>query len=257
MTNATSQSARRARRPAGILAAIGLAVATAVGIGAVSTTSYAQERYWDLPRAEYDPGESGTQTVVLAGGCFWGIQGVYQHIRGVTSAVSGYAGGNANTATYSQIQSGTTGHAEAVRLTYDPSVISLGEILRVFFSVAHDPTTLNYQGSDVGPQYRSHIYTTTAQQMQVAEAYIDQLDAAGIYSNPIVTKLDSLPSFYPAEPYHQDYLVDMGAYDPHGPNIRYLQYWDFPKVENTQRVFPEYWRANPLLVAETHPDLAP
>lgn len=257
MTTAKSGLGTRASRRVGFMAAIGLTFAAVVGIGGFAGTSYAQEQAWTLPHASYDPAEGGTQTIVLAGGCFWGIQGVYQHINGVTSAISGYAGGNADTATYGQIQSGTTGHAEAVRITYDPSVISLGEVLRVFFSVAHDPTTLDRQGSDIGPQYRSHIYTTSAQQADVVEAYIDQLDAAGVYSRPIVTRVDSLPSFYPAEPYHQDYLVDLGAHDPHGANIRYLQYWDLPKVENTQRLFPEYWRADPLTVAETNPDLAP
>lgn len=249
----------RRRRTGGFLAAIGVAVAAAIGLSGIATTSLAQspEEYWTLPAAELDPAESGVQTIVLAGGCFWGIQGVYQHVNGVTSAVSGYAGGSADTASYSRVLRGDTGHAESVRVTYDPSVVSLGEILQVFFSVAHNPTTLNRQGSDVGTMYRSHIYTTTAQQAEVVNAYIAQLDAAGVYNNPIVTRVDSAPTFYPAEAYHQDYLFDMGANDPGTPNVGYLRYWDLPKVANLQSVFPDLYRSNPRLVAETNPDLAP
>lgn len=247
----------RAPRARGVFAAIGLTVAAALGIAGLSTNSAAQgpEDYWVLPAAAVDPAASGTQTVVIAGGCFWGIQAVYQRINGVTSAVSGYAGGDAGTATYDQVLRGSTGHAEAVRITYDPSVISFGEILRVFFSVAHDPTQLDRQYNDIGPQYRSHIYTTTTAQAEVAAAYIDQLDSAGVYSRPIVTRIDPLATFYPAEAYHQDYLVNNGAGDPHGPNIAYLRYWDYPKLEHAQQLFPEYWRSSPVLVAQTNPEL--
>ena len=142
-----------------------------------------------------------------------------------------------------------------MQITFNPQQISVGEILRIFFSVAHDPTTLNRQGSDVGTQYRSAIFTTSAQQAQVAQAYIDQLDAAGIYGSPIVTTVGGAPAFYPAEPYHQDYLVNLGAGDPHGANIGYLQYWDLPKLDNAQALFPEYWRSTPVLVADVRPDL--
>lgn len=255
MTSAGGTSHWLSRRTFGAIAAAGI-LATAVG-GFGGLASAQDYTHWILPAAELDPGFSGTQTIVLAGGCFWGIQGIYQYVDGVSSAVSGYAGGEANTASYGQVLSGRTGHAEAVEVVFDPSVISLGEILRIFFSVGHDPTTLNRQGSDVGPHYRSHIYTTTAAQQEVVNAYIAQLDAANIYGRPIVTQVDALPAFYPAEAYHQDYLVDLGRHDPNGPNIRYLQYWDFPKIQNLQSVFPEYWRGDPLTVAETRPELAP
>jgi peptide-methionine (S)-S-oxide reductase len=245
-------------RRKGFLAAVGLTVAAALGFAGLSSgvAVAGPEDYWVLPRASLDPAASGTQTIVLAGGCFWGIQAVYQRIDGVRSAVSGYAGGSANTATYGQVVGGSTAHAEAVQITYDPSVISFGELLRIFFSVAHNPTHLDRQENDFGPQYRSHIYTTTAGQAEVAAAYIGQLEGAGIYDRPIVTRLDPLATFFPAEAYHQDYLVNNGAGDPHGPNIGYLAYWDYPKLEHAQQLFPEYWRSAPVLVAQTNPDLA-
>jgi peptide-methionine (S)-S-oxide reductase len=247
----------RGFRAKNFLAAVGLTVAAALGVAGLSTGSAVAgpDDYWVLPHAGLDPAATGMQTVVLAGGCFWGIQAVYQRINGVTSAVSGYAGGNADTATYGEVLRGTTGHAEAVQITYDPSVISFGELLRIFFSVAHNPTHLDRQENDFGPQYRSHIYTTTTAQAEVAAAYIDQLGAAGIYGQPIVTRLDPLTTFFPAEAYHQDYLVNNGAGDPHGPNIGYLAYWDYPKLEHAQQLFPEYWRSAPVLVAQTNPNL--
>lgn len=253
----SSISNRRTGGRRAFSAAFGLALAAAIGAAAVGTSTSAAgpDDAWVLPRATLDPAASGAQRVVIAGGCFWGIQAVFQRINGVVSAVSGYTGGSAATATYDQVVRGGTGHAESVEIVFDPSVISFGEILRVFFSVAHDPTQLNRQGNDIGAHYRSHIFTTTAQQSQVAAAYIDQLDAAGMYGAPIVTRLDSLGTFYPAEAYHQDYLVNDGAGDPHGPNVGYLRYWDYPKLENAQRLFPEYWRNSPVLVASTHPQL--
>lgn len=258
MSSETLGTRQRVPRTRGFLAAIGFSVVAALGIVGLSANSAVAgpDDYWVLPAAAVDPAASGTQTVVIAGGCFWGIQAVYQRINGVTSAVSGYAGGSANTATYDQVARGSTGHAEAVRITYDPSVISFGELLRVFFSVAHNPTQLNRQENDIGPQYRSHIFTTTAAQAEVAAAYIDQLDAAGIFGQPIVTQIDPLATFFPAEPYHQDYLVNDGAGDPHGANVAYLRYWDYPKLEHAQQLFPEYWRSSPVLVAQTNPDLA-
>ena len=239
-------------------AAIGLALAAAIGVGALTsgTVAAGPNDYWVLPQATFDPASSArTETIVLAGGCFWGVQAVYQRINGVISVVSGYAGGNANTATYEQVLRGNTGHAEAVEIVFDPSVISFGEILRVFFSTAHDPTQLDRQGNDIGPQYRSNIFTTTAQQHDVATAYIAQLNAAGIYGAPIVTRVDGYSTFFPAEGYHQDYLVNNGAGDPHGPNVGYLNYWDRPKLTHTEQLFPEYWRNSPVLVATTHPEL--
>lgn len=246
------------RRVSRFSAAIALGLAAALGAVALSsgTAAAGPDDHWALPHATFDPASSAnTQTIVLAGGCFWGVQAVYQRINGVRSVISGYAGGSADTATYDQVLRGNTGHAEAVEIVFDPSVISVGEILRVFFSTAHDPTELNRQGNDIGPQYRSHIYTTTAQQGEVARAYIAQLDAAGIYDAPIVTRVDGRSTFFPAEGYHQDYLVNDGAGDPHGPNIGYLNYWDRPKLTHTQALFPEYWRSNPVLVATTHPEL--
>lgn len=254
----SQHAANTKRRPSRFMATIGLALVTALGVGSITsgTSAAGPNDRWELPRASIDPSSSAsTETVVLAGGCFWGVQAVYQRIDGVISAVSGYAGGSEATATYRRVLQGGTGHAEAVEIVFDPSVISFGEILRIFFSVAHDPTQLNRQGSDIGPHYRSHIFTTTRQQGEVATAYIAQLDAADIYEAPIVTLVDPFSTFFPAEGYHQDYLVNNGAGDPNGPNIRYLDYWDRPKLVFTEQLFPEYWRSSPVLVAATHPEL--
>src|SRR4051812_22784345 len=182
------------------------------------------------------------QVAVLAGGCFWGVQGVFQHMKGVTSAVSGYAGGDKKSAHYNMVSPGTTGHAETVRVTFDPSQISYGRILQVFFSVAHDPTQLNRQGPDTGTQYRSAIFTTSEEQKKVAEAYIAQLNAAKIYKKPIVTKVGPLEAFYPAEAYHQDYLTLH-------PDQRYIAYNDLPKVENLKKIFAENYIEKPTLVS--------
>ena len=257
MSSETLGSRPRARRTRGFMAAMGLTVAAALSVTGMTGDSVAAgpDDHWVLPRAELDSAAGGLQSVVLAGGCFWGVQAVFQRINGVMGVVSGYAGGTADTATYAQVVSGRTGHAEAVRIDFDPSVISFGELLRVFFSVAHDPTQLNRQNADFGPQYRSHIYTSTQGQAEVALAYVGQLDATGIFGRPIVTRIDPLGTFYAAEGYHQDYLVNDGAGDPHGPNIGYLRYWDYPKLGFTQTLFPEYWRGTPVLVAQTHPEL--
>jgi peptide-methionine (S)-S-oxide reductase len=182
----------------------------------------------------------GLETVVLAGGCFWGVQGVFEHVRGVESAVSGYAGGAAETARYESVSTGTTGHAEAVRIIYDPAKISYGEILRVFFSVALDPTEVNRQGPDVGPQYRSEIFITTPEQAKLAQAYIAQLDQAHAFSRPIATRVTPLPGFYPAETYHQDYLVRY-------PGNPYIAINDLPKVRALQHLFPERYIEQPVL----------
>jgi peptide-methionine (S)-S-oxide reductase len=188
------------------------------------------------------PASGATETAVLAGGCFWGVQGVFQHVEGVANAVSGYAGGDAATAHYRIVGSGRTGHAEAVAVTYDPSEISYGEILHIFFSVAHDPTELNRQGPDVGPQYRSAIFPRDAAQAKAAAAYIDQLDAAGVYDAPIATTIEE-GAFYPAEDYHQDYLTL-------NPTQPYIVHNDLPKVANLKRLFPAVWRDDPVLVSE-------
>ena len=185
---------------------------------------------------------SGIQTAVIAGGCFWGVQGVFQHTAGVINAVSGYSGGSKATANYTMIGTGTTGHAEAVEIKYDPKKISYGKILQIFFSVVHDPTQLNRQGPDSGTQYRSAIFTTNDEQKKVAEAYIAQLNAAKVYKKPIVTKVGPLEAFYPAEAYHQDYLTLH-------PNQPYIAMHDIPKVENLKKIFAENYIAKPTLVS--------
>ena len=183
---------------------------------------------------------SGPQTLVLSGGCFWGVQGVFEHVRGVQRAIAGYAGGAKNTADYETVSTGSTGHAESVQITYDPKQISYGRILQIYFSVVTDPTELNRQGPDEGTQYRSDIFATNADQARIATAYIAQLNAAHIYSKPIATRVDMLPGFYPAEGYHQDFLV-------RNPDYPYIVYNDLPKVEALKIVFPADYRPDPAL----------
>ena len=189
------------------------------------------------------PGQGGgaSATAVFAGGCFWGVQAVFQHVKGVTGAVSGYAGGSEKTAKYEAVGLGDTGHAEAVRITYDPRQVSYGRLLQVFFSVAHNPTELNRQGPDTGTQYRSTVFPENAEQQRVARAYIAQLDAAKVFGRPIATTVETGKAFYPAEAYHQDFLA-------RHPDHPYIAINDVPKVENLQRVFPAVWRAKPVLV---------
>jgi peptide-methionine (S)-S-oxide reductase len=184
---------------------------------------------------------AATETAVLAGGCFWGVQGVFQHVKGVISAVSGYAGGDKATAHYEIVSNGTTGHAESVRLVFDPRQISYGRILQIYFSVVHDPTQLNRQGPDVGTQYRSAIFTETAGQAKVAGAYIGQLNQARVFDAAIVTKVSQLNGFFPAEDYHQNYLT----LHPESP---YIAYNDLPKVDNLRRLFADVYRVDPVLV---------
>lgn len=178
--------------------------------------------------------KSSSQTVVFAGGCFWGIEAVFEHVKGVTQAVSGYSGGTAETADYQKVSSGRTAHAESVRVTYDPSKVSYGQLLKVFFSVAHDPTQLNRQGPDTGPQYRSAIFTVDAAQQRAAQAYIAQLQAAKSFPRPIVTEVVALKAYYMAEPYHQDYVV-------HHPDQPYIIYNDLPKVAALKKQFPQLY----------------
>jgi peptide-methionine (S)-S-oxide reductase len=197
------------------------------------------------PPVEDSPKGAGPlQTAVLSGGCFWGVQGVFEHVRGVRRVVAGYAGGNQSTAHYEIVSSGTTGHAESVQITFDPSQVSYGEILRVFFSVVHDPTQLNRQGPDEGTQYRSAIFYATPEQQRVAAAYIAQLAAGHVFHGPIVTRVDPLHGFYPAEGYHQDYLV-------HNPQQPYIVYNDLPKIAAMHRMLPQMWRDKPVLVDGT------
>jgi len=188
------------------------------------------------------PAAPGLQTVVLAGGCFWGIEAVFEHIKGVTDAVSGYAGGTKAQADYETVSTGTTGHAESVRVTFDPTKVSPEKLLQVFFSVAHDPTQLNRQGPDVGPQYRSVIFFSDEEQAKVARAYIDQLTNAKVYSRPIVTQVVKLEGFYPAEEYHQNFAE-------RNPTYPYIVYHDLPKVANLKKQFPELYRPETAVVA--------
>jgi len=195
---------------------------------------------------ESAPQGKASEVAVLAGGCFWGVQGVFQHVEGVTAAVSGYAGGARDTAHYEAVGTGTTGHAEAVRVTFDPHRISYGQILQVYFSVAHDPTELDRQGPDAGTQYRSAIFPTDAEQARVAEAYIVQLNRARAFSGPIVTKVEGGRKFYPAEAYHQDYLTLH-------PDEPYIAINDLPKIANLQHLFPQFYRAEPVLAGAVQP----
>jgi len=219
-----------------------LAIAAAAAALAFAAPLKAAEEAVVIPAPSVEASASdGLQTAVLAGGCFWGVQGVFQHTAGVVSAISGYAGGTKATADYRTVSSGTTGHAESVEVKYDPKKITYGKLLQIFFSVVHDPTQLNRQGPDVGTQYRSAIFTTTDEQKKVAEAYIAQLEAAKSYRKPIVTKVSALQAFYPAEAYHQDYLT-LHPYQP------YIAFNDIPKVENLKKLFAADYIEKPTLV---------
>src|ERR1700730_18579397 len=198
------------------------------------------------PALDEPAGQATSEVTVLAGGCFWGVQGVFQHGEGVTSAVSGYTGGTKATAEYETVSSGTTGHAESVRITFDPRKISYGQLLQTYFSVAHNPTELNRQGPDVGTQSRSAIFPTPAEQARVAQAYIDQLEQAAVFKTPIVTRIEPDQTFYPAEAYHQDFLT-------RNPSYPYIVINDLPKIEALKRLFPDLYRATPVLVAAAAP----
>lgn len=196
------------------------------------------------PAADTTAADAGMETAVLAGGCFWGIQAVYQHVKGVANAVSGYAGGAQKDASYPIVSRGGTAHAEAVQVTFDPRQVSYGRILQIYFSVAHDPTQLDRQGPDRGPQYRSEIFPQSAAQAEIARAYVAQLDTARVYARPIVTKTGTMKAtFFPAEAYHQDYATRY----PHQP---YILFNDAPKVENLKTQFPDLWREKPVLVGD-------
>jgi peptide-methionine (S)-S-oxide reductase len=217
--------------------------ALAIAAFAVAPLRAAEDAVVIPPPAMDTQASDGIQTAVIAGGCFWGVQGVFQHTAGVVNAVSGYAGGSKATASYPIVSTGTTGHAESVEIKYDPKKISYGKILQIFFSVAHDPTQLNRQGPDSGTQYRSAIFTTTDEQKKVADAYIAQLNAAKVYGKPIVTKVGPLEAFYPAEAYHQDYLTLH-------PTQPYIAYNDLPKVENLKKLFADNYLEKPTLVSD-------
>lgn len=224
-----------------------LFAAAALGIAAIAATTtfspasaYMAEEAKILPAPKVKASEPAKlQVAIFAGGCFWGVEGVFSHVKGVKSAVSGYHGGSAATATYKQVGDGTTGHAEAVRIVYDPKVVSYDQLLQVFFSVTTDPTQLNRQGPDVGSDYRNAIVPMNKDQLKVARAYIGQLKAAKIWSKPIVTKIEGYKKFYEAEDYHQDFMFE-------NPRHGYIVRWDKPKVENLKKVFPELYRAKPV-----------
>ena len=218
-------------------------VAMSLGCISVPTDAVSAEVNIAIPAPLVDnPKASGPlQTAVLAGGCFWGVQGVFEHMRGVMKVLSGYSGGEKATAQYEIVSSGRTGHAESVQIVFDPKEVSYGELLQVYFSVAHDPTELNRQGPDTGTQYRSDIFYADDSQKRIAQAYIAQLDKARIFRSAIVTRVDPLKGFYPAEDYHQDFLIK-------NPQFPYIVVNDIPKIQNLKKVFPAYYRGQAATV---------
>jgi peptide-methionine (S)-S-oxide reductase len=221
-----------------------LAALIAPFIGLTANTAWTAESAVAIPPPALDaatPAAAASQTIVLAGGCFWGMQAVFQHTKGVTAAISGYAGGDQQTAHYQMVGSGRTGHAESVAVTFDPRQISYGKILQIYFSVAHNPTELNRQGPDTGTQYRSAIFYADDNQKRIATAYIAELDKAHAFPRPIVTQLEALHGFYPAEDYHQDFAVLH-------PSYPYIVFNDLPKVENLKRLFADRYRDQPVTV---------
>ncbi len=220
------------------------AAAAAVFLPTLMSRTYAGELNKVIPAPVSDTASTGsTEVAVLAGGCFWGQQGVFAHVNGVSKVVSGYAGGTKQTANYDQVSNGTTGHAEVVEITYDPRKVTFGQLLRIYFSVAHDPTELNRQGPDTGTQYRSEIFAVTPAQEATARAYIAQLDAAHVFAAPIATKVEPLKAFYPAEAYHQDYLFL-------NPGEAYIRVNDLPKIAALKQVWPDSYREKPVLLAQ-------
>jgi peptide-methionine (S)-S-oxide reductase len=246
MTTTITSTTQRPRTAFSRFAATGLAWlgAAALAFGVLhATLGVAAEAAVKIPAPAVDDtaSASGLQTAVFAGGCFWGVQGVFQRVNGVVQAVSGYAGGSKTTAHYEMVGTGLTGHAESVKITYDPKKVSYGTLLQIYFSVAHDPTQLNRQDPDSGTQYRSAIFYTDPAQKQTAERYIAQLDAAKVYPSKIVTQVVPLPEFFAAEGYHQDYLTLH-------PESGYISHFDLPKIAFLQKLFPQQYRAEPALV---------
>jgi peptide-methionine (S)-S-oxide reductase len=235
-------NAKRLSRVSAFSVAAVLAVYLAGPFGGTVAKGADVDQRLPAPLLDETPKGSGTETLILAGGCFWGVQGVFQHVRGVVNAVSGYDGGTAKTAQYEVVSTGTTGHAESVRITYDLNVVTYARLLQIFFSVATDPTQLNRQYPDEGTQYRSEIFATTPEQVRIAKAYIAQLDQAKVFPKAIVTKVGQDTGFYPAEPYHQNFLT----LHPDGP---YIATFDLPKIAALQKVFPAEFRSDPVLVA--------
>jgi peptide-methionine (S)-S-oxide reductase len=224
--------------------AVGGLLAVAAVLLPVGRTSAETAQTLPVPAVDEAPGKTAPETAVFAGGCFWGVQGVFEHVKGVTRAVSGYAGGHVANPGYELVSTGSTGHAESVSVTFDPAQISYGTLLQIFFSVALDPTQVNRQGPDWGTQYRSVLFVSNPEQERVARAYIAQLEAAHSFSQPIATQIEPSGPFYPAEAYHQDYL------EQH-PDAPYIAFNDMPKVNNLQTLFPTHWRGAPVLVGKT------
>jgi len=226
----------------------GLAVAAIAALLGyeILTFAFAAEEAVVIPAPAVDnPKAAGPlQTAVVAGGCFWGVHGVYQHVRGTRQVLSGYSGGTKATADYETVSRGDSGHAESVEIRFDPQELSYGEILQIYFSVAHDPTQLNRQGPDVGTQYRSAIFYADESQKRIAEAYIAQLDRAKVFRRPIATKLERLTAFYPAEEYHQDFLIK-------NPSYPYIVINDLPKIASLKTVFPARYREQPVTAQST------
>jgi peptide-methionine (S)-S-oxide reductase len=218
-------------------------IAIAASVFAAQRMANSAEAATKIPPPVQDEqaGATHSETAVFAGGCFWGVQGVFEHVRGVQQVASGYTGGAAGTAQYETVSEGDTGHAESVQITYDPTQITYGRLLQIFFSVAHDPTELNYQGPDHGTQYRSAIFPANAQQRSVATSYIAQLDKAHVFPAPIVTRVENFKGFYPAENYHQNFLVLH-------PDYPYIAINDMPKVNELKRMFPDVYRNDPVLL---------
>jgi peptide-methionine (S)-S-oxide reductase len=226
------------------------AITRIAGCIAIAASVFAAQRFANSAEAatkipppvqDEQAGATHSETAVFAGGCFWGVQGVFEHVRGVKQVASGYSGGAAGTAQYETVSEGDTGHAESVQIIYDPTQITYGRLLQIFFSVAHDPTELNYQGPDHGTQYRSAIFPANAQQRSVATSYIAQLDKAHVFPAPIVTRVENFKGFYPAENYHQNFLVLH-------PDYPYIAINDMPKVSELKRMFPDLYRNDPVLL---------
>jgi peptide-methionine (S)-S-oxide reductase len=223
-------------------------VAVALAAFGLSCGASAEAVNKAIPTAELDTPAAeatGPQVAVLAGGCFWGLQGMFEHVQGVIRVVAGYSGGEKATAHYEMVGTERTGHAESVEITFDPKQVSYGQLLRLFFSVAHDPTELDRQGPDRGPSYRSEIFFGSRTQERIARAYVEQLTKAKVFASPIVTRIEPLKAFYPAEDYHQDYLI-------HNPHQPYIVYNDLPKIDALKRVYPQLFRPTPAALGSTH-----
>jgi peptide-methionine (S)-S-oxide reductase len=230
-------------RPATTMRTVVVAVLLAVFVDAPLPAAAAESAVVIPAPAVDDSKAAGPlQTAVLAGGCFWGVQGVYEHVRGVREVLAGYAGGDKATAAYEVVSGGQTGHAESVQIRFDPKEITYGEILQIYFSVAHDPTQLNRQGPDSGTQYRSNIFYASEPQRTIAHAYVAQLDRAKVFGRAIVTRVDPLKAFYAAEAYHQDFLQ-------RNPRHPYIVINDLPKIENLRKIFPAIYREPPITAA--------